>query len=438
MRTPPTQVTVAPAPARPPASYVLAQGQVSIGATATYRTRPDDTLPDIARTYDLGYTQLVAANRTIDPWLPGTGRAVALPTAYLLPDVPHDGIVINLSQHRLFYFPKGTNTVETFPIGVGVQGRATPLGVTRVTGKETHPVWVPPPSIRAEEPDLPRVVAAGPDNPLGDYALTLGWPRYLIHGTNKPDGVGRNVSHGCMHLYPEDMARLFAEVPIGTPVRVIDQEVAAAWLDGELYVAVFPNKLQADQLDLREPVDPAAPANLKERIRRAAGARVAQVDWSAVEAAAHDRTGMPIRVTAAPIRGEFAETPTGRVSPRRADHATLRAPIASATQHDTDRTVSTLLLAPDSGSANNRPQAGANQALAAARTQWPGALWGECQGSGAKPYQVRVDLAVIFPANAPVRASNFPASTRSGCSCWRPINRPRSDRPANRNGSAIG
>jgi len=296
---PPTQMAVAPAaPAKPPDAYVLAPGQVSIGAAAVYRTRPDDTLLDIARRYDLGYTQLVAANRNIDPWLPGTGREVALPAAYILPDVPHDGIVINLSQHRLFYFPKGSNSVETFPIGVGVQGRTTPLGVTRVTGKEAHPVWVPPPSIRAEEPDLPPIVAAGPDNPLGDYALTLGWPRYLIHGTNKPDGVGRNVSHGCMHLYPEDMARLFAEVPIGTPVRVIDQEVAAAWLGGALYVAVFPNKQQADQLDLREPVAAVAPANLKERIRHAAGSRAAQVDWSAVEAAARDRTGMPIRITA--------------------------------------------------------------------------------------------------------------------------------------------
>jgi L,D-transpeptidase ErfK/SrfK len=294
--TPPPPPAAVAAPERPPVAYTLVPGQVSIGAVSVHITRQDDTLLDVARTYDLGYTQLIAANRNIDPWLPPPGQAVTLPAAYLLPDVPHDGIVVNLVQHRLFYFPKGTNTVETFPIGVGVQGRATPLGVTRVTGKEVHPVWVPPPSIRAEEPDLPRIVPAGPDNPLGDYALTLGWPRYLIHGTNKPDGVGRNVSHGCIHLYPEDMARLFAEVPVGTPVRVIDREAVTAWLDGSLYLAIFPNKQQADQLDMREPVAATVPADLKSLVARAAHGRAGQIDWAAVDAAARDRSGVPIRI----------------------------------------------------------------------------------------------------------------------------------------------
>lgn len=188
-------------------SFALAAGQTTVGALGVYVTQAEDTLLDIARSNDFGYTQLVAANRGIDPWLPGSGQRVTLPAFYILPDAPRLGIVINLVAQRLFYYPPDAPIVETYPIGVGVRGWATPLGLTRVAAKEAHPTWYPPPSIHAAELDLPKVVPPGPDNPLGNYALRLGWPSYLLHGTNKPDGVGRNVSHGCIRLYPEDIER---------------------------------------------------------------------------------------------------------------------------------------------------------------------------------------------------------------------------------------
>ena len=124
---------------------------------------------------------------------------------------------------------------------------STPLGTTTVVGKVVRPTWFPPQSIREEKPYLPEMVPPGPDNPLGEYELRLGWPAYLIHGTNKPYGVGRNVSHGCIRLYPEDIERLFSEVQVGTPVRVIDEEIRLAWVDGELYLAVAPSRHQMDE-----------------------------------------------------------------------------------------------------------------------------------------------------------------------------------------------
>ncbi len=285
-------------PAGPATEFSLVPGQTVVGAVGVYVTRDDDTLLDIARRYDLGYTQLVAANPGIDPWLPGAGRRIALPSQYLLPEGPRRGIVINLVQQRLFYFPPDGRTVETYPIGVAVQGSSTPLGTTHVVAKQVHPTWYPPPSIRKEQPDLPQRVPPGPDNPLGDYALVLGWAGYLIHGTNKPDGVGRNSSHGCLRLYPEDIERLFKEVPVSTPVRVVNEEVQAAWIGTELYVAIYPNKDQAEQIDNNKPITSAVPPGLKRRLAAEAGRdRLDRVDWRAAEKAGRERAGIPTRVT---------------------------------------------------------------------------------------------------------------------------------------------
>jgi L,D-transpeptidase ErfK/SrfK len=285
-------------PEKPVNVFSLDPGQAAVGASAVYLTRQEDTLLDVARRYDLGYTQLMAANPGIDPWLPGAGRRIALPSRYLLPDGPRRGIVINLVQQRLYYFSPDGHTVETHPIGVAVQGWSTPRGTTRVAAKQIHPTWYPPLSIRKEQPDLPPMVPPGPDNPLGDYALRLGWPGYLIHGTNKPDGVGRNSSHGCIRLYPEDIERLFNQVSVGTPVRVVNEEVQVAWIGTDLYVAIYPNKNQAEQLDLNEPMTSTAPPHLKKRLASATRGRVDRVDWDEVERAGRDRTGIPVRVTA--------------------------------------------------------------------------------------------------------------------------------------------
>ncbi len=286
------------------AEYPLAPGQVAVGAVETRITTASDTLLDIAREYDLGYVQLVAANPGIDPWFPGAGKAVTIPSYYILPDAPRKGIVINLAERRIFYYPAEGGRVVTYPAGVAVGGRTTPRGTTRVVRKEEAPIWVPPPSIRAERPELPAAIGPGPDNPLGEFALRLGWTNYLIHGTNKPDSVGRNVSHGCLHLYPEDIAALFHDVLIGTPVRVIDRAGAAAWVDGRLLVEVHPSKTQADAIDDGETFKPELPQQLAKRIAAVAGDQSHRVDWGAVRRAELERRGLPVAVANAPRLSE--------------------------------------------------------------------------------------------------------------------------------------
>ena len=278
------------------AMFQLAPGGAAIGALGSYTTQAQDTFPDIARRYDLGYTQLVAANRRTNPWLPGQGTRIVLPSFYLLPDAPRRGIVVNLAAQRLYYFPPDSGVVETFPIGIGVEGWATPAGVTRVVAKVKDPTWYPPRSIRAQQPGLPRAIPPGPDDPLGAYALRLGWSDYLIHGTNKPDGVGRRVSHGCLHLYPADIKELFDEVPIGTPVRVVDQRVETGWIDGQLYVAVHPSVAMADALDLGATVTPEPPPELMARVAAAAGSASGNVDWAMVQRIGLAATGIPTPV----------------------------------------------------------------------------------------------------------------------------------------------
>ena len=283
------------------AEFPLAPDQAAVGAVETDAAKASDNLLDLARRYDLGYVDFIAANPGVNPWSPGAGRSITVPRFFILPDAPRAGIVINLAARRLYYFPPGGTTVETYPVGVGVEDGATPLGVTTVVRKEPAPVWIPPPSIRAERPDLPAFIPPGPDDPLGDYALRTGWNNILIHGTNKPDSVGRNVSHGCFHLYPEDIARLFAEVRVGTPVRVVSQAVATAWIGGRLYVVVHPSKAQADQIDYGEPMTPAIPQDLVSRVEAAAGDRAGQVDWDAVARAGRGATGLPTPVTGEPV-----------------------------------------------------------------------------------------------------------------------------------------
>src|SRR5437016_4910932 len=229
-------------PRRPIKEFALTPEQKVVGEVREYVVQPGEGLNDIARKFSLGYTALAAANPGVDQFMPGVGRRLIIPSLYVLPDAPRQGVVINLAQYRLFYFPPGGSRVETFPVGLGEIGKTTPLGATRVVRNEANPTWHPPLSIRAERPQLPAAIRPGPDNPLGQYALYLGWPRYLIHGTNKPDGVGRNVSHGCIRLYPEDIAKLFAAVAVGTPVRTVERPATLGWTDDGLYLQIYPSK----------------------------------------------------------------------------------------------------------------------------------------------------------------------------------------------------
>ncbi len=208
----------------------------------------EDTLPDIARRFNIGYEEIVRANPGVDPWVPGEGRAIVVPTQFVLPDAPREGLVINLAQLRVYYFPKAKEgepqTVITHPIGIGKVGWQTPEGTTKVTGKRKNPTWFPPASCarstRKKAIRCRRKVPPGPDNPLGAYMMTLGWPSYLIHGTNKPYGVGMRSSHGCIRFYPEDIAELYDEIPVGTKVTVVNQPFVFGWHDGALYVQAFP------------------------------------------------------------------------------------------------------------------------------------------------------------------------------------------------------
>jgi L,D-transpeptidase ErfK/SrfK len=267
-----------------------------IGTARVHVVAPGETLLEIARHYDLGFVELRAANPGVDPWIPPRGLELALPTVQVLPEAPRRGIVINLAEQRLYHFP-AVGAIVTYPIGTGRQGWMTPLGQTRVVDKRANPVWVPPASIRAERPDLPAAVPPGPANPLGRYALDLGWEGFVIHGTNRPYGVGRRVSHGCIRLYPEDIEALFNRVAVGTPVTVIDQPVKIGRSDGELYLEVHPTQTQADEIEACGRFTPERVARLERRILDAAGADTPRLDWALIEQITRERRGIPVRVT---------------------------------------------------------------------------------------------------------------------------------------------
>ena len=290
----------ADADATAPESEGEARSGDMIGALRHLVTDYEDTLLDLARANGLGYVEMVAANRGIDPWVPGESTTVVLPTAHVLPDAEREGLIVNLAEHRLYYFgPPGTEPV-TFPLGVGREGWSTPLGTTEIVRKKERPTWFPPESIRAEKPDLPKVVPPGPHNPLGSHALYFGWPRYLIHGTNRPWGIGRRVSHGCIRLYPEDIARLYELVPIGAPVQVISQAIKIGWYRGELYVEAHPEAGQADELESTgqiESVDARSRADALYRITTLAGADRGRLDWQVIRKTFEERSGIPVQVT---------------------------------------------------------------------------------------------------------------------------------------------
>ena len=215
-----------------------------VGEDKTVDTVYEDTLYDLARKFSLGSEELIRVNPGVDPWLPGAGKHLIVPDRHILPPGPREGIVVNLPEHRLYYFPKpkrgGPIEVITYPVSIGKMDWRTPLGLTRVTAKQKDPSWYPPASVRKEHAEagdpLPPVVPPGPNNPLGAYAMRLaaGNGTYLIHGTNNPIAVGLAVTHGCIRMYPDDVAALFPLIPVGTPVRLINQPVKVAWVDGEL------------------------------------------------------------------------------------------------------------------------------------------------------------------------------------------------------------
>ncbi|MFG9942461.1 L,D-transpeptidase family protein [Pseudomonas aeruginosa] len=202
-------------------------GEDVVGQVQVIKAKYEDTFADLGEQYNLGYSEMVAANPGVDPWLPGVGTEVIIPTRFVLPPGPREGVVINLAEYRLYYYPKGQNVVHTYPLGIGREGWGSPIANTRITAKTKDPAWYPPASIRAEHAadgdPLPTVVPPGPDNPLGPYKLTLGVPGYLIHGSNKKFGIGTRTSHGCFRMYNADVTHLFSMISVGTSVRIINE-----------------------------------------------------------------------------------------------------------------------------------------------------------------------------------------------------------------------
>lgn len=222
-------------------SYSYGKGAMVIGEIQTYEVEDDESLIEVARDFGLGYNQIEAANPTLDPFVPGEEALVTIPTSWVLPEVSsYDGIVINISEMRLYYFYKKDRSpfVATFPIGIGSEGNDTPVGVFKIIQKIVNPSWYPPPSIRKERPELPKVIPPGPDNPLGSHALRLSLGTVLIHGTNRPFAVGRKVTHGCIRLYPEDIPQLFSMIPNGMKVTIVRQPIKVGVRDKKVYLEV--------------------------------------------------------------------------------------------------------------------------------------------------------------------------------------------------------
>jgi L,D-transpeptidase ErfK/SrfK len=221
-----------------------------VGEDQTVMTVYEDTLYDLAAAYSLGSEEIIRVNPKVDPWLPGAGKLVMIPGRHILPPGPREGIVVNLPEHRLYYYPKPKRgqpiEVITYPVSIGKMDWRTPLGVTHVIQKQKDPAWYPPESVRKEHAadgdPLPAMVPPGPKNPLGAYAMRLaaGNGTYLIHGTNNPRAVGLPVTHGCIRMYPDDVAALFPLIPVGTPVRLVNEPVKVAWVDGELLLEAHP------------------------------------------------------------------------------------------------------------------------------------------------------------------------------------------------------
>jgi L,D-transpeptidase ErfK/SrfK len=267
-------------------AYRLASVSDSVIGTPFYvKTDAEHTLLDIGRHFGSGYDEMQQANPTVDMWVPGENKDVLVPDFHVLPSAPREGLVMNLAEKRIYFFRSATE-VETFSVGVGREGWETPVGTYSIIEKIKDPTWTPPASIRKEHAEkgdiLPAVVPAGPDNPLGAYAMRLSNPSYLIHGTNKPWGVGMPVSHGCTRMYPEDIERLFGNVETGTPVRIVDQPYKIGWLGDQIYLEVNAHSDKAKQV----PIEQVIPSSI-------ANAEGVTIDWDEVRKAVGENAGLP-------------------------------------------------------------------------------------------------------------------------------------------------
>ncbi|MHA7841093.1 MAG: L,D-transpeptidase family protein [Gammaproteobacteria bacterium] len=267
-------------------------GSNVVGNVETARVKGGDNLATIGRRYDVGYYEMLEANPNVNPMQLMTHQKVVIPTRFILPDAPRQGIVINLAELRLYYYPPGGRTVVTEPIGIGRKGWVTPTGTTTITRKRANPTWRAPKSVQIDmakrgQP-IPAVYPPGPNNPLGQYAMNLGIPGYLIHGTNQPSGVGRRVSAGCIRMYPEDIERLFYRVQVGTSVVIVNQQYKAGYRGGRLYLES--HKALAEQRHQR---GSHAMDAMHQVVQKAAQQYHLPVDWRLASSIAKQQNGLP-------------------------------------------------------------------------------------------------------------------------------------------------
>jgi L,D-transpeptidase ErfK/SrfK len=273
-----------------------APGDDIVGQVQVIKAKYEDTFADLGEKYGLGYSEMIAANPGVDAWLPGVGTEIIIPTRFVLPAGPREGVVINLAEYRLYYFPKDKNVVYTYALGIGREGWGSPVGSTTVIAKTKDPAWYPPASIRAEHAadgdPLPSVVPPGPDNPLGPYKMSLGFHGYLIHGSNKKFGIGTRTSHGCFRMYNWDVTQLFSMIPVGTKVRIINEPYKFGRSEGKIY------------LEAHAPIDDNGDPSVVDKhtavinalLKREDIASQMQMDWNVVREVVAAEDGLPVAI----------------------------------------------------------------------------------------------------------------------------------------------
>ncbi len=274
-------------------TFVIPASGDMVGEIQYTSPEPGETLSDVGIRYDVGYFEMIRVNPQVDPLRPLPLRTrLIIPSQYLLPPGPREGIVINLAEYRLYYYPPGDNVVVTMPVGIGREGWHTPTGKTSVTVKERDPVWHPTANVRAEAAKngtpIPDEFPAGEGNPLGRHVLRLGWPTYLIHGTNRRDGVGSRVSAGCIRMMPEDIEQLFEMVAVGTRVTVMNEPLKLGLMNGQLYVQVHPGLTDEKKINLQ--------ALLQEKLNGYALKKT--LNKPAVSTELQSPSGMPVKISA--------------------------------------------------------------------------------------------------------------------------------------------
>jgi L,D-transpeptidase ErfK/SrfK len=272
------------------ASYRLPEnGDSVVGAVTRLKLTYEDTLAAVAQRYGIGYREIVDANPDVDPWLPGEGTMIELPTQYVLPNAPREGMVINVAEYRLYFYPPDSDRVITYPVGIGRTDFRTPVLQTATVTNIENPSWTPTDASRREHAEmgdiLPHVVPPGPDNPLGVLAIQLEAPGYFIHGTNMPFGVGQKVSHGCIRLHNAHITTLAEIVPNGTPVYIVNEPIKVGVRYDEVYLE--------GHKDLYEEEDPES---LRKVVEEKTQGHAASLDWQRVAQVLVDLKGIPIRI----------------------------------------------------------------------------------------------------------------------------------------------